>query len=456
MICLRVRRFFCDNRQCPRKTFAEQVPGLTVPHARRTLLLRRWLEAVALALGGRPGARLTRRLAAEVSRMTLLRLIMAMPLPKAPACSVLGVDDFAFRKGSNYGSVVVDMDSHRPIDLLPDRLSDTFAAWLREHPGVEVICRDRAGGYAEGGRLGAPEAIQVADRWHLLFNLTTAVDRVVRAHRMCLREQPAQDTVAQPAPPSSVAGQGRRAEQTRQRHAEVHALWGKGVGTTAICRALNLDHKTVLRYVRAATAEELLTQPTRRESMLDQHVGYLAQRWQEGCTNAAWLTQELRQRGYRGSERTVRRLLHTWRDNVTPPSATPVSTPKPRQVTGWIIRPADKRSEQEQADLAQILDRCQTLKAVDQLVSDFAGMLRHRQGQHLDTWIANAQTSGITQMQGFADGLLKDYDAVRNGLTLDWNSGAVEGAVCRIKAIKRQMYGRANFELLRRRVLLGP
>jgi transposase len=293
LIRLRIRRFFCDNCECPRKTFAEQVPGVTVPHARRTPLLRGILETIALALGGRPGARLTRQLAIEVSRMTLLRLIRALPVPEPGTLAVLGIDDFAFRKSHNYGSIVVDMHTHRPVDLLPDRLADTFADWLRAHPGTEVICRDRAGGYAEGARLGAPEAIQVADRFHLLYNLTDAVDRVVRAHRKCLQDRSEHEAVAQPAPPAVVA-EGRRAELTRQRHAEVHALWDKGIGTTTIAKALNLDDKTVRRYARAATADELLTELARRGSELDAHTGYLAQRWQEGCTNAARLDKELR------------------------------------------------------------------------------------------------------------------------------------------------------------------
>ncbi|WP_334028727.1 ISL3 family transposase [Nocardia terpenica] len=454
VICLRVRRFYCDNTDCTRTTFAEQVPGLTMAYARRTPLLRSTLERIALAVGGRPGQRLTRHLSVSVSRTTLLRLIRALPVPEPAAVTALGVDDFAFRKGANYGAVLVDMHTHRPVDLLPDRLNDTFAEWLRVHPGATVICRDRAGGFADGARRGAPDAIQVADRFHLLYNLTDAVDRVVRAQRKCLHDRPAIEAVAQPAPTPPVVD-GRRAELTRQRWAEVHALWDKGIGHTAICRALNLDDKTVRRYARAASAEELLTQSPQRGSALDAHTVYLAERWQQGCTNAATLAGELRERGYRGGERQVRRLLHTWRDGTTPPTATPITTLKPRQVTGWIIRPAHQRTDSEQADLARILDRCPVLHNVDRLVSDFGGMLRQRRGQHLDAWIAAAQDSDVSQLQGFAAGLLKDYDAVRNGLTLEWSSGAVEGAVCRLKSIKRRCFGRANFDLLRRLVLLS-
>jgi hypothetical protein len=305
-IRLRVRRFFCRHEGCRAVTFAEQVKGLTSPHARRTPLLRAMLESIGLALAGRAGARLAERLAVPGGRSTMLRAIRAVPDPEPGKITVLGVDDFALRRGHRYGTVLVDIGTHRPVDLLPDREAGTFASWLDEHPGVEVVCRDRSGAYANGAATGAPNAIQVADRWHLWRNLGEHVEKAVTRHRACLVEQAATEPEVQPkeqADLEQVAAEvaAQRAEErslvirTRERYAAIHALREQGKGIKTIMRELGLAKETVRRFARAGSVEELLAKPLAgRPSMLDAHKPYLHQRWNEGCHSASQLSPRRR------------------------------------------------------------------------------------------------------------------------------------------------------------------
>jgi transposase len=448
---LLVRRFFCRNQACANVTFAEQVHGLTSRYGRRSTGLRETLRAVALALGGRPGARLSARLACPASRSTLLRLIRALPDPAAGTPKVLGVDDFALRRGHVYGTILVDIETRRPVDMLPERSAESFRAWLDARPGVEVICRDRGGCYAEGAASGAPLAIQVADRWHLLHNLAEAVEGAVARHKPCLRDEPAPPETAPDMPP---VAEGPCAQRTRDRHAQVHAALGRGMNLTQISAFLHLDRTTVRRYATATSPDELLPDaPVRRGSLLDPHLAYLDQRWAEGCHRSDKLLEEIRARGYRGSARTLRHYTAPLRKATTCPA--PPAAPAPKKVAAWILTPPGSLTAYDRAALARITGRCGELAATRAQVREFADMLCNRHGHKLPGWADRAEASPVRELRSFAAGLRKDWDAVTAGLTLPYSSGTVEGHVNRIKMIKRQMYGRAKPDLLRKRVLLA-
>lgn len=456
LIELTVRRH-CENAACPRRTFVEQVDGLTVRYGRRTPLFRRVLEAVAVALAGRSGARFVVVLHSRVSRTTLLRLVMDLPDPDWTVPKVLGVDDFATRRGQHYGTVLINCETGQPLDLLPGRDAETLASWLRTHPGAEIICRDRAGSYADGARTGAPHAVQVADPFHLLQNLGTAVERCVRRHNACLQpaDTDADGVVNRPfadmtSPPKEMSPIEAR---FRERHAAVHTLLDQGHGIREIARELHMGGNTVRRAARAETPEQMLNgRHQRRPSQLDPFKPHLDKRWAQGCTNAIQLHAELTALGYRGSYQTISDFLRPRRRRrirVVGPAP-----PGVRQVTGWLMRHPDRFRDDERVQLTSILARCPELTAAYQLIRSFAEILTTRSGQHLKDWIITAHAADLPELHTFANGLEKDWDAVVQGLTTRWNSGPVEGRVNHIKMIKRQMFGRAKLPLLRKRVLL--
>lgn len=466
VLVLTVRRFFCLNTDCKAITFAEQIAGLTKRCARRTTVLDAVLEAIGLAMAGRAGARLAARLGITVGRDTLLRTVRAIPDRPIGATPVLGIDDFAVRRGHVYGTVIVDLTTSRPIDLLPDRTSETVAAWLREHPGAEVVCRDRAGAYAKAIRVGAPNAVQVADRWHLWHNLVGAVEDTVVRHRADLRPP------TEPVDPGEVVTDttaneidcgtsttnaewpdGRLITRTRERHAAVQQLVSNGMTISAISRKLSLDRKTVRRFARAHDVDELLT--TTRiagPTLLSEHETYLRDRFAAGCTDAARLTAEITDRGYRGSAKTVRRFLAPLRAaHRTRPAPPPA--PSARQVTGWLTSRPDRLTDADSRHLTDILERSPALTALREHVRGFAEIMVERRGLELISWMTSVDATGSPALRSFAAGLRRDLDAVTAGLTLEHNSGPVEGHVNRIKMLKRQMYGRANLDLLRKRVV---
>jgi len=460
-IRLAVRRFFCPDTGCKRKTFAEQVDGLTTRYARKTPLLAGVLGKIAVALAGRAGARLAAGLGAPASRQVMLRLVMATPDPKAKTVRVLGVDDFAIRRGQHYGTLLIDIETGAPLDLIEGRDAQPLADWLAAHPGVEIICRDRASAFAEGARTGAPDAVQVADRFHLWQNLAKAVEKCVAAHRACLADPlpPAAGDEAPPAAEPAVAGTpeltGKFAERARRNHALVHQLRAEGRGIREISRHLGWGQHTVQRYDRAATWEELVDGRWKapRPSKLDPFKPYLDQHADGSHGSFTRLFREIKALGYDGSYVIVRNYLDRTRPEKAPLRPAP---PTVRDVTNWLCRRPDTLTEDEQPGLKAVVDRCPELQAASDLVRGFATMITDLTGQDLPQWMAATREAGLPGISSFAKGLEQDLDAVTSGLTLPWSSGPVEGRVNHVtfKMVKRQMFGRAGLPLLRKRVLL--
>jgi transposase len=487
----RSRRFFCDNPECPRGIFTERLPQVATSRARATTRMNSILTSIGFACGGEPGSRLAQRLGLAGSGDTLLRLIRrsagaSAQTPAKPR--VLGVDDWAFRKGRRYGTMLCDLEKHRPIDLLPERSATAFSTWLQAHPGVQVISRDRGDEYIRGATLGAPDAIQVADRFHLGHNLQEALERVVVRHHGQLAETAKElakaraSAVAQTASPvpqestpaeavtaavsaeSTCAQQEKLARRARrlQQYERIVELHRQGVSQREIARRLDMHRGTVRRFVGAGTFPERAER--RYHVRSDKHRDFLRRRWGEGCHNAARLTRELHATGATRSYHSVRRRVAGWRDAGiavhTPgrksalPAAPRIKCPSSRRIAWALMLPEADADADDTGFCQLLLARCPDLRSAVTLTHEFTRIVHQRCAVDLDPWIELAAGNDApVEMHSFARGLTADLAAVRAALTQPWSNGQVEGQVNRLKLVKRQMYGRAGFELLRARFL---
>ena len=474
---LLVRRFFCDTPTCPRETFAEAMATVALAHARKTCRLAQALCRIGLALGGEAGSRLAGHLSMPASGDTLLRLVRRAPSLPLSTVSILGVDDWAWHKGLRYGTILCDLERHRPVDLLPERSAEDLSNWLIAHPGVRVISRDRGGCYAQGARMGAPQAMQVADRFHLLCNLREALMRALDRHHHDLREaartaaachpqpvQPVTQAVSVPlASPPALAQQDKEVSRSRrlERYNRVMELHRQGIPTRKIARQMEMHRGTVRRFLRAGQFPERAARKYIKRT--DRFAEYLRQRWEQGCRNATQLTQELAQQGFDGSYCMVRRLVATWREpdsaHIPGPKPTakhlqPVQHPSANQAAWLLLKNPEDRTNEEDAFVEVLWQRCPEFKIAAEMAQEFAQMAHDRKAELLDGWIARTHGSEVPhELRIFADGLKRDFEAVKAALSLEWSNGQVEGQINRLKMIKRQMYGRAGFDLLRQRVL---
>jgi transposase len=466
---IEVRRFRCLNPICPRTTFAEQHPALMLRRARRTNRLNTHLTQVGLALGGEEGAWLAKQLLMPTSGDTLLRLLRQVAVPAIEPPRVIGIDDWAFRKGRTYGTLIVDLERQRPIDLLPTRDSAAVKEWLLRYPTVEIITRDRSGEYREAATAGAPQAIQVADRWHLLHNLREAVERHVTRRYRSLRQtlvSPSADNAANTshhvpadkrrryAPESGrVEQQAARQAQREELYRTMKEMQAKGVYATEIAKALNLCRQTVSRWLETDHLPPDSRGRFKQVCLIDAFVPYLKRRLAEGCTNKSKLWREVKAQGFTGDRTLVGKWVRQNAEGIaTKRDQSDVSMPLPKQLV-WSLLQNEEQWTAEERQLWQWLRQDSALAEVRRFATDFVAMVCQRQAECWPAWLEAAVACSVKEVRNFALNLKQDEAAVQQALKQSWSNGPVEGHVNRLKLVKRKMYGRANFDLLRLRVL---
>ena len=469
-VCLliAVRKFFCDTPSCSRKIFTERLPSLVEPWARTTRRLSELVTAIGLATGGMLGARLCSRLGIQISWMTMLRRIMALPTPDVKQIVELGIDDFAFRRGRKFGTILVDMQSRQVIEVLPDRTAETVASWLKAHPEITLVSRDRGTDYAQAAREGAPQAVQLADRFHLCKNLSELAERVLARCRTEIRqaslveqqedgEQAVQteDEQWRPRYPQSVEQVPATHHAERyDRYQQMLTLKAMHCTNKQIAEQLGMAERTVRHWLQHGIPESP-KRYQRQDSRFDPYATTVLKLWDEGHTGLH-IFEEIRAQGYKGSSRTVHRYLAALQRKRPLSSeipTTPLQRFRSREAVWWFFRDQEQLDKEDLEDLTYLLQVSETAKTLYDLVREFLRMVHHLGGEQLDAWLEKVAASQIEELQQIVRSIQKDKDAVYAGLTHSCSNGLVEGKVNKLKLLKRMMFGRAGFALLRKRVL---
>ncbi|MEO1146692.1 MAG: ISL3 family transposase [Cyanobacteria bacterium J06638_22] len=438
---LQVRRYFCENEACCRRIYTERLPEIVSPSARRTRRLEEKLGRIGIALGGAAGARLSEELGYGVSDSTLLYLVSKLPLPENRAVKVVGVDDFAFRKGQRYGTILVDLEAGVVIDLLEDREAATLAGWLRAHPQVEILSRDRSTTYRQGMNAGAPEAMQVVDRFHLLQNLEEALESSLREDKSTLkavernRREERKESVGGAAlvveetrPIRSAREEQLKAErgrERRERYESARHLKAEGYSAAAVARAVGISVRTVRRWLQGEGYRERQGRSDCGQRRVNAYKGYLLKWYGNGERNIRQLYRKLKGEGYPGSYRMVARYMQQLDIPEQPPW-------EQRQLVELgILRLTVKRAasmvmqvpDVRDAEGAELLRRLRQNESkageAIRFAERFLRMVRQRTPAVLDRWLQEVEQSGIKPLVRFAEGIGEDYEAIRAALTLE-------------------------------------
>lgn len=455
---IRVKRFRCQQNSCTRRTFAETVPNITKRYAQQTNRLANVVWHIGQVVGGRPGSRLAHHLGIPVSRHSILRHLRRVHTAITRRVRMLGIDDWAKKRGQSYGTILVDLETHRVVDLLPNRDAGTVAQWLQQHPTIEVVTRDRSTEYANGISSGAPQARQIADRWHLLKNLTEMTQRALRDEWAQIRKSHPLAQVQGTALPRSSGDDTQKdlnRERRLKRHAIIQYLKHKGLSQRRIARLLGLSRGLVRTFYNATELPE--RKSVSRVSKLDPYLDYLNSQMKTRQVTAKQLWQQLIEQGYTGNYSQVSKWVTGYNRQQARTTATiPTDHLPGRDICLSLLTSQPESLSDDDTYMLSVLRQIPILQQLHDLVQDFANMIRQRNAQPFDDWLKICEASKIRACQLFAQSLTQDYEAVRAALSTDWSNGQTEGQVHRLKLLKRQMYGRANLDLLRIRVCYKP
>lgn len=446
VLVLRVRRFFCDDLTCRQRIFGERFDGAIQPRARRTARLDEMVYCLAIALGGRPAASLARRIGVAVSNDTLLRVVRRHGVANFPPPSVVGIDDWAWRRNHRYGSLICDLERRKTIALLPDREPSTAEAWMRNQPQIVVVARDRGGSYAVATQRALPEAIQVADRWHLMENASQAFLNAVRKSMRPIRAAIGATTIT---PALLTFAEKLRYEGYLRREETNTAILGlsrQGVAIKEIMRRTGYSRGLIRKILRGQRSDIFRT----RRSSVEPYLPWLDEQWAAGCRNGAELWRALRRGGFRGclgvvSEWTGRRR----RAEKADPAAL-TRAPSARTIARLLTVGREQLSKADTLIVAAIETGVALLVEAREVIIHFQGIIRRKALTELDEWIERAKGSLVA---AFANGIAKDKAAVAAAVSAPWSNGQTEGQICKLKLVKRQMYGRGKLDLLQARVV---
>lgn len=381
-----------------------------------------------------------------VSNDTLLRVVRRRTRPPAATLTVIGIDDFAWRRNHRYGTIVCDLERHRPVVLLPDREPATSEAWLRLHPTVRIVARDRGGGYGEAVARALPEAIQVADRWHLIENASRAFLDAVRKSMRQIRSVLGAAIVNRSLLTSAERLQYEGYLRREETNSAILALWKDGVPIKQIFMRTGCHRQTVHRIIRGERSDVFRS----RQSSLEAHLPWLDAQWDAGKRSASALWRAMKARGFRGSLRIVSEWATRRRRAERTDASSLTRTPSARTIARLMTICRDDLTKAETISIAAIEAGVPALVETRELIADFHAMIKTKHVTSLLLWLDQTTQSLVAS---FGNGVRKDEAAVRAAIISPWSNRQTEAQITRLKLVKRQMYGRAKLDLLQARLI---